>query len=163
MNISIYHVQPFFSCFLLLLQHHYFQGYLDTSGQLGSSLIDGSLKSGKLTSWGNGSLSHYLQGILRYYTSQVVQDFFHQQYVLQIQLDGNQIKINGNFTCHNQSLKHPVRLLKVWCFGHVFLGLQISSQGFVWMSRKWSTRAKQTMINSRLRFSRIQAIKWLKW
>ena len=30
----------------------------------------------RLTSWGNGSLSHYLQG---FYTSQVVQDFSHQQ------------------------------------------------------------------------------------
>jgi len=27
-----------------------------------------------------GRLSHYLQNLLRLYTSQLVQDFFHQQY-----------------------------------------------------------------------------------
>ncbi len=29
-----------------------------------------------------GSLSHYLQGFISFYTSQVVQDFFHQQYTM---------------------------------------------------------------------------------
>ena len=42
--------------------------------------VDGNQKSGKLTSWGNGSLSHYSQGFIH---RLVVQDFIHQQCLFQ--------------------------------------------------------------------------------
>ena len=40
-----------------------------------------------------GSLSHYLYLNLRFYTSQVVQDFVHQQYLIRNQLFNNIISL----------------------------------------------------------------------